>query len=677
VVVDVVVTDRNGRPVAGLTAGDVVVSEDGVRQTIVSFEAVELPEAPVPEVPEEPPPPPRVSTNLDKGAQRSRAFVLVFDNLNMTPFRARDAKAAVASFLEQGVREGDYVTLIATGDASWWTARMGHGRRELVEIVKRLEGRRQPDMSSERVSDWEAMQIHLRRDPAVIARVLRRYEMYGVQHGTTQFDLNQAFYDSIESPYVTAKATEIYFQATARINATLDVLERALNGLATAKGRKSVILVSEGFIDDTNLQRFKRVYEASRRANAAVYFLNARGLEGMPSAFTAQFGPPLDNQDIGFALGESFEAVGGSENLAANTGGFTVKNTNDLERGIKRITDETRVFYLLGYVPTNPARDGSFREIQVELNEPKGRHVRARRGYYAPSEADPDAGAKPKGRVDPVFQAALDSPWVEDGIPLRMTAYVGRPSGAGKASVRLVTEVDIRGFDLETVDGRYQGLLELLVVAAHRGSGEYFQADQSIEMSLLPATRERLLSTWLPIVREFELQPGHHQAKMIVRLKGGAHVGSVVHDFEVPPLEAFRVSTPILSDTRDDGVPGRPQPTLLARREFARGAQLLCQFDVFGASRDERGMPRVVQEAEIRRVDGPVYVSLPASPIEPTSLGELSRLFGVILDDAAPGDYEVVLRFRDEVAGKSLELREPFRVVSALGSRSETAALSR
>jgi hypothetical protein len=244
-----------------------------------------------------------------------------------------------------------------------------------------------------------------------------------------------------------------------------------------------------------------------------------------------------------------------------------------------------------------------------------------------------------------------------------MTAYVGKPGPGDTASVQVVAEVDIRGSELPEVAGRHQGRLEFLVVVAHRESGEYLQYDHTVDLKLLPATRERLRLTWLPIVREFELRPGHHQAKMIVRFAGRERVGSVIHDFAVPPLDAFRVSTPILSDTRTDGTPGRPQPTLLARREFARGAQLLCQFDVFGASRDAQGMPRVVQAAEVRRVDGPVYVSLPATPIQPTSLGELSRLFGVVLDDATPGDYEVVLTFRDEITGRTLELREPFRVV--------------
>ena len=170
-----------------------------------------------------------------------------------------------------------------------------------------------------------------------------------------------------DDPYVTGRASEVYYQAMTRLRTTLDALERALNGLAGARGRKSVILVSEGFIHDLNLDEFKRVNKASRRANAAIYFLNARGLEGMPVAMTAQFGPALPDQDVGFAFAETFDAVAGAEVVASDSGGFTVRNTNDLAGGIQSIADETRVYYLLGYIPTNTARDGKFRKIQVKL----------------------------------------------------------------------------------------------------------------------------------------------------------------------------------------------------------------------------------------------------------------------------------------------------------------------
>jgi hypothetical protein len=101
------------------------------------------------------------------------------------------------------------------------------------------------------------------------------------------------------------------------------VIERVLNGLSAARGRKSVILVSEGFIYDPNLDEFKRVNAAARRSNAAIYFLNARGLDGLPVEFSAEFGPALPAQDVGFLFTSMNMIDDGSESLAADRGGFT------------------------------------------------------------------------------------------------------------------------------------------------------------------------------------------------------------------------------------------------------------------------------------------------------------------------------------------------------------------
>ena len=62
----------------------------------------------------------------------------------------------------------------------------------------------------------------------------------------------------------------------------------------------------------------------------------------------------------------------GSESLALDTGGFVVKNSNDLSGGINRVSSESRVYYLLGYNPTDLRRDGKFRKIEVKLR-PDGR----------------------------------------------------------------------------------------------------------------------------------------------------------------------------------------------------------------------------------------------------------------------------------------------------------------
>ncbi len=668
VIVDVVVADKKGNPIKGLTRDALTVSEDGVPQQVVSFEAVQVPEAPS----ETPPPPPRVSVNTTPEERRGRTFVILFDDMNITPWKANQAKAAVGSFLEKGTREGDRVTLISSAGGVWWTARMEAGRPKLLDMLKRFDGRFIPDTSNERMSDWEAMRIHVYRDPQVAERVLRRYEQYGVTAVMTnrQNSSNSMTAGTVDDPYLTGRASEVYYQAVTRLRTTLDALERALNGLAGAKGRKSVILVSEGFIHDINVDEFKRVNEASRRANAAIYFLNARGLEGMPVYMTAEFGPALPDQDVGFAFAETLDAVAGADEVADESGGFVVRNTNNLAAGIQKIANETQAYYLLGYIPSNNARDGKYRKIQVKLANSKGLEVRARKGYYAPSDTGKTAMAAKKG-VDPVIQSALDSPWAEDGIPLRMTHFIGDERTLGKAAVLVATEVDVRALQFEEKDGRQLADLQFLLVVAHRESGEFFRYDQGVAMKLQPSTRERLNRLWYPIVREFELKSGDYQAKIVVRDTRTGRVGTVIHEFDVPPLGDLRVSTPVLSDTRApapaaEGVPGGIL-AVLARREFPVGSDLLCQFEVFGAKKDDKtGMPHVTQGYVVTRADGSVFTAMQPSPINPTSLGQVMRTVGFKLADAPVGDYELVMAVRDDVAGRSLEMREPFKVVEPL-----------
>jgi len=670
VIVDVVVTDKKGNVIRGLNRGDLSVTEDGVPQSIVSFEAVQLPDQPS----GEPPPPPRVSVNTEPEEHRGRTFVILFDDMNITPWKANQAKAAVASFLENATREGDRVTLISAAGGVWWTARMVSGRAKLLDMVKRFDGRYIPDTSQERMSDWEALRIFEYHDPTVVERVLRRYEAYGVsaimgrnQGGSSTSNMTNG---TADDPYVNGRASEVYYQAMTRLRTTLDALERALNGLATAKGRKSVILVSEGFIYDINANEFKRVNEASRRANAAIYFLNARGLEGMPVYMTAEFGPALPDQDVGFAFAESEDAVAGADAVASDSGGFTVRNTNNLSAGIQKIANETQAYYLLGYIPSNTARDGKYRKIQVKLASPKGLQVRARKGYYAPDDSGKTAMVPKKG-VDPVVQAALDSPWANDGIPLRMTHFIGDERTLGKAAVLVATEVDIRALQFEEKEGRSLADLQFLLVVAHRESGEFFRYDQGVSMKLQPSTRERLNRLWYPIVRDFELKSGDYQAKIVVRDVRSKRVGTVIHEFEVPPLGQLRVSTPVLSDSarRERGAEGLPGGSLnvVARREFPSGMNLLCEFEVYGAKKDEKtGMPQVTQGYVVHRPDGSVFTAIQPSVIKPTSLGQVTRMFGFRLDGAAPGDYEIVMAIRDDLAGRSFELKEPFRVVEPL-----------
>ena len=71
--------------------------------------------------------------------------------------------------------------------------------------------------------------------------------------------------------------------------------------------------------------------------------------------------------------------------LAKTTGGAafdTAHNLTDLDAAFAKIAEEMRSLYSIAYVSSNPQKDGKFREIKVTLDRTEGR-VRARRGYYS------------------------------------------------------------------------------------------------------------------------------------------------------------------------------------------------------------------------------------------------------------------------------------------------------
>ena len=474
VVVDAVVVDEAGRPVAGLGRDDFTVLEDGRPQPITSFEAVQIP-APRAAVPA---PRPRASTNVvataaAPAARSGRAFVVVFDELGLTAAQAQDAKRATVHFLEQGVGEGDRVSVVATGSRAWWTARMEEGREELVAFLQGLQGRCVPDTSDLRMTDYEAMRVHEFDDTVFGERVRRRFWQQGVDPYDDVYHLRERLYDDhpgLNHPMVRARAAQVYREARDRTRETLAVVERALRSLATTKGRKSLILVSRGFIYDPKVEEFKRVLEASRRSNAALYFLDARGLVGGPTELQAEWAQPVFERDVAFPTQELVLETEGSESLALESGGFSIKNTNDLASGIERIAAESRSYYLLGYRPAE--LDGRYHKLAVGVRS-EGLKVRARAGYYALPEGEAPPEAVARG-IDPEMLRTLDAPFESPDVPLCMTAYVLGDKKPSEVQVLVAVDVDVRDLAFEPRQGRFTDQLDLLLVVTHRESGRMF-----------------------------------------------------------------------------------------------------------------------------------------------------------------------------------------------------------
>jgi VWFA-related protein len=679
VVVDVVVTDAQGRPVTGLGAADFLLSEDGARQAVASFEAFTAREVPEPEATDVPQ---RVSTNpVTPIGFTGRTFAIVFDDARMTAPQGVAARKAVADFLEHRVREGDRVLLAATSGDVFWGARMEEGQADLLAQLDRLEGKAFGEIASaDRLTDDEAYRIAVQHDASTFWRVVRRYKQIspvGVPYTQAEADaaqrvpeLRAGLLDGTECDasnrdptpcLVKAAADAAYPVALTRLRDSLSFVERVLVALQNVQGRKSLLLLSPGFYQDAEADEFRRVERASARANAPVSFLGTAGL-GVASVFSAQMGGMLSSVDIPEESGEQDRATAGAEAIAGATGGTIVKNRNDVTRGLRRIVDEESAYYLLGFTSTNEARDGRYRRLEVKLAPGPGRGawtVRARKGYWAPG---PRKSAP--GEAEEESRSALLSPFDRAGVPLRLTAQVLEERTPGKARCRLVGEIDVRGLETKDKDGVPAVSLELLFATAMPSDGKWTPRGRRIDLTLAPGIRERLEREWYVVSDDVELPAGEYVARLVVRDALSGRIGSVTHRLAVPDLDKVRLATPVIADLLEPAPEGAaPWPAAMARRQFEVAARLHVGVQVFRASGRDAAAPVVTARAEVLRPDGEPLTAVEARPMDVMPDGSLRRLLRLSLGAATPGEHRLVVEAVDE-AGRTLVWTEPFTVVA-------------
>jgi VWFA-related protein len=656
VAVDVVVTDKQGWPVTGLTARDFVLREDGALQSLASFEAVDLARGRGRPGISGRSPLLLPSTNVgEAGSGPRRTFVLVFDDLHLGAKGAVSAKRALERFLDAGTAPGDLVTLVVPGTGLVWSATMPEDRGALSDVLRPIRGQQAPPGAP--ISDDEAVRIVRDNDAGAQEVVRRRFQLAGTlpegdppappSSGAAKKGPDDVHRDP--GQFLHSEARHVFDAAQRQRRRVLEVTTSALEGLADVKGRKSVLLVSEGFVHESDEPQLRELLSASRKGNAAVYYLDAGGLA---SEGDVGDGAPSD-ADRATRRDDSE----GAEIAALDTGGFALRDAGHLDEGLARISRESSSYYLVGYSPTNPRRDGGFHRISVEVTRPDV-VVRARAGYYAPSDSMKDEKANRK--IDPQLESALRRPCAIDRIPLRLTAFAFQPVERGRTRVTLASEIGVKDFALENgPGGSLTTSVDVAMAIVHAKPGASVVTPWREWKVAIPATRRE--EAWAPLQSSFELPPGRCQAKLIVRDRRTGALGSVIHSFEVPEPGGWRISSPVLSDAPATESGGRPR--LFASRDFAPGGALYCYFEVYDAARDaSTGRPRVSYSYSL--VDGNGAVKLAGSPA-PVAAGEggrLARLVEVPLAGVGPGQYELVLNVRDEAAGSARELREPFRV---------------
>lgn len=126
-------------------------------------------------------------------------------------------------------------------------------------------------------------------------------------------------------------------------------------------GRKVMVIISDGVDVGSRLTR-EQAIEAAQKADAIIYSICY-----------------ADPRYQFFADG-----YGTLKRMSEETGGrvFRVSRREPLEAIFAEIQEEMRSQYSIGYTPSNPAKDGSFRRLEIQTRQ-KGLKVQARKGYYA------------------------------------------------------------------------------------------------------------------------------------------------------------------------------------------------------------------------------------------------------------------------------------------------------
>jgi VWFA-related protein len=681
VLLDVVVRDGKDNPVTDLAAEDFEVYEDGVRQQVDLFEVIRSPAPAAPLAPERtkavtPLPAPRIRERPELAL-----IAFVFDRLS--PDARNQAKQAALTYLEGSRRENDRVGVFVI-DLSLITLQSYTNDPERIrQAIEQAAGRATSGHASSRSRQREI----LARDEAA-GGAPPPPDAAGAAGGAAA---------AAAGATAGAAAAEAQLRAIEmRMLQSFEVLERNQQGYATSNGllavvnslrllpgRKTVVFFSEGLAIPPAVQsHFRAVISEANRANVSIYAMDAAGLRAdstleetrreMLAAAREQARQRGSGRDFtGGAMSRQLERNedllrldphSGLGQLASDTGGFLVRDTNDLKTGFRRIEADMRFYYALAYEPANQDYDGAFRRVEVKVRRP-GVRVRARKGYFAVRKAD----ERPVLPFEAPALALLDRAPSSSAFPAWARGLsFPEPARPGLAPVLVNIPGDVLTF---TTDEQTKSYSADLVIVARIKDPDGRVVERMGQNYRMSGPRNQMAAARAGEVlfyREAELAPGRYTVEAIA-YDAEANAASVRRsELVVPePAPGLRLSS-IAIVMRVEQVPQHERnpanplsfgdvllyPNLGEPISKASRKELAFFFTVYGA-RGGAAAPKA--RITILRNGARVAQASTGLP-EPDAGGRIQHVLGLPLAQFQPGAHELQLVVEDDRGGESRSL---------------------
>lgn len=645
--VDARVVDANGQPVAGLTQNDFTVFEDGARQTLKTFVAVDLPLPPTSgRFVSSSGVKPDVSSNV-MTALRGRTYLIVLDTLNINSLRTAVTRKFLNTFIERSIGPDDLVGVATTGvDAAHQS--FTNDKTKIEEAINQLFGQG----GSPTVENADSI-------------------------------VTKAGRSNLGGPTLPAimrlPSSDVVLT---RARVSQNRLQEYVATLGAAQGgSKAIILISESipFEMITNTDALvliggsERLRQSAQRGNVPIYPVDPRGLTsgGEDSIQVGQGG--LDDSPGTALLAEVRRSQDRLRILADDSGGVPIIK-NDIQAALDHVVQLSSRYYTLGYDSTNPPSNGKYRRITVRVNRP-GVTVLARHGYSAHavvSTAPPKESslAGPPG-ASSELREALNAVVPMPDLPMLTTAAAFRQPGGRNTSVAIVLETS--GTDLAWRENdSLAAPIEMTAIAidAYGGVRTGFVDHARFESKSDAGDRVKTFGfRWL--ARLTDVKPGHYQVR-VAAANGPGRQGSVWLDLDIPDFfkPALAMSDVLISSVfatqrptlRPDKLlaDALPAPPTTLRQYLANDA-----IAIYGEVYDNTSRQHDV-ETSVAIISAGGEQIVRTAELHPSAGGVIAIKARPALTNLSPGRYTLVIEARD-AANRSVATGRavPFQIVDA------------
>lgn len=579
VVVSAMVTDKQGKPVRDLSVEDFKVYEDGKPQPIHTFAresttAVQAPE----QAREEDKKGGAATPEAETVGDRLHFIALMIDDLNAPAYDALYRTVeAVKKYLSADIGAGDQIGITSTSGKMQvpFTNDAEVLRDQLTTLLTKLDKRRLLQMGCAELTESQALAIETYLSPGTIPRpgsdspadVAAYLQAGGCRLTSLLPEIQVAIIETVvcerlETGYLAVQtaadrlysiATMVLSESNFRRRSMLNAVRQYVRSMRHFEGRKSLLLFSEGFLSEPVRYELQDVVDAALRSSVFVNAIDMRGLYtvGPDAASRVSFpaGGAIENRiPVAGPGGGVIEKVPASQllgskaltmsnqqsdqeaplaQLASNTGGLYVHNSNNLYEGIKKAVDHQAFYYILTYASPETKNDGRYHKIKLEVSRP-GVQLRYREGYYAPREQI----SSERRRKEDIIEA-MRAPGNLNEIPVQLSYQFSQVSDS-VYQLSLLTKVNVSRLEFLTEDDRRKNSLSLVVAAFDENDKWIDGIERVIDFNLLEPSYAALVQYGLNAKVDFNLPAGRYKVRTIVRESLKRQMGSVSRLIEVP-----------------------------------------------------------------------------------------------------------------------------------------------